>query len=84
MQDSTCTLNGFRLRKAGDQGVLVGEKVMKTAILIVLLLIIFSIMGFLMVLSVHLTLKDEFKEKEWMDNSEFDYGYNVRHDYTEF
>ena len=57
---------------------------MKTAILIVLLLIIFSIMGFLMVLSVHLTLKDEFKGKEWMDNSEFDYGHNVRHDYTEF
>ena len=41
-------------------------------------------MGFLMVQSVHLTLKDEFKEKEWMDNSEFDYGHNVRHDYTEF
>ena len=67
-----------------NQRVLVGKKVMKTAILIVLLLIIFSIMGFLMVLFVHLSLKDEFKEKEWMDNSEYDYGHNVRHDYTEF
>ena len=67
-----------------NQRVLVGKKVMKTAVLIVLLLILFSIMGFLMVLFVHLSLKDEFKEKEWMDNSEFDYGHNVRHDYTEY
>lgn len=67
-----------------NQRVLVGKKVMKTAILIVLLLILFSIMGFLMVLFVHLSLKDEFKEKEWMDNSEFDYGHNVPHDYTEY
>ena len=57
---------------------------MKTAILIVLLLILFSIMGFLMVLFVHLSLKDEFKEKEWMDNSEFDYGHDVRYDYTDY
>ena len=71
-------------KRQENQRILVGEKVMKTAIFIVLLLIIFSIMGFLMVLSVHLTLKEEFKEKEWMDNSEFDYGHNVRHDYTEF
>ena len=71
-------------KRQENQRILVGEKVMKTAILIVLLLIIFSIMGFLMVLSVHLTLKDEFKEKEWMDNSEFDYGHNVRQDYTEY
>lgn len=67
-----------------NQRVLVGEKVMIAALIIVLLLILFSIMGFLMVLFVHLSLKDEFKEKEWMDNSEFDYGHNVRHDYTEY
>ena len=71
-------------KRQENQRILVNKKVMKTAILIVLLLIIFSIMGFLMVLFVHLSLKDEFKEKEWMDNSEFDYGHNVRHDYTEF
>ncbi len=67
-----------------NQRILVGEKVMKAAILIVLLLAIFSMIGFLVVLFTHITLKDEFKDKTWMDNSEFDYGHDVHYDNTDF
>lgn len=54
---------------------------MITAILIVLILLIMAIIGFLYVISVHHSLTKEFKDKEWMDNSEYDYGHDVH--YTE-
>lgn len=54
---------------------------MITAILIIMLLLILAALGILYVIHVHLTIKNEFKDKKWMDNSEYDYGHNVH--YTE-
>lgn len=67
-----------------NQRILVGEKVMIAALIIVLLLIMLSIIGIIYVAYVHFTLKKEYEEKQYVDNSEFDYGHNVRHYYTEF
>lgn len=50
---------------------------MITAILIIMLLLILAALGILYVIHVHLTIKNEFKEKKWMDNSEYDYGHDV-------
>ena len=50
---------------------------MITAILIIMLLLIVAVLGLLYVIHMHLTIKTEFKDKEWMDNSEFDYGHDV-------
>jgi hypothetical protein len=58
---------------------LVGGKVMITAILIVLLLLLFAAMGFIYVIFVHLTLKKEYEDKNWMDDDEFDYGHDIKH-----
>ena len=57
---------------------------MIVALLFILLLLIMGILGILYVVHVHLTIKREFKEKKWMDNSEFDYGHDVRYDYKEY
>jgi uncharacterized membrane protein YjgN (DUF898 family) len=54
------------------------------SILIILLLLSIAVIGFLYVIWVHLTLKNEFKEKQWLDNSEFDYGHDVRYEHTDF
>lgn len=61
------------------QEILVGGKVMMASILIVLCLLLIAALGMLYVAYVHLTLEEEFKDKEWMDNSEYDYGHNVHH-----
>lgn len=49
------------------------------AFLVILFLLIMGISGILYVVHVHLTIKREFKEKKWMDNSEFDYGHDVHY-----
>ena len=54
------------------------------SILIILLLLSIAVIGFLYVIWVHLALKNEFEEKQWLDNSEFDYGHDVRYDYKEY
>ena len=57
------------------------------AILIILLLLFMAAIGFIYVAFVHITLKKEYKqeckEKKWMDNSEFDYGHDVRYESRE-
>ena len=65
---------------------MVGEEgaVMIGALLIILFLLATGIVGILCVVHVHHTIKREFKEKKWMDNSEFDYGHDVRYDYKEY
>ena len=60
------------------------EDAVMMAILIILFLLIMGILRILYVVHVHLTIKREFKEKKWMDNSEFDYGHDVRYDYKEY
>lgn len=50
-------------------------------ILIIMFLLILAALGILYVIHVHLTIKNEFKDKKWMDNSEYDYGHDVH--YTE-
>lgn len=57
---------------------------MITAILIIMLLLIMAILGFLYVIHIHLTIKKEFKKNDWMDNSEYDYGHDVRHNNSDF
>lgn len=57
---------------------------MIVALLFILFLLIMGILGILYVVHVHLTIKREFNEKKWMDNSEFDYGHDVRYDYKEY
>lgn len=57
---------------------------MSASIFIVLLLLAIGIMGILYVMNAHRKLKNEFKDKQWMDNSEFDYGHDVRYDYTDY
>ena len=58
------------------------------AILIVLFLLFIAAIGIIYVVFVHITLKREYeqecKEKKWVDNSEFDYGHDVRYDYTDY
>jgi len=54
---------------------------MITAILIILL--IMAVLGILYVIHIHRTIKKEFNDKKWMDNSEFDYGHDVRYDYID-
>lgn len=57
---------------------------MSIAMLFIILLLIGAVIGFSYVISVHKTLTKEFEEKKWMDNSEFDYGHDVRYDYTDY
>ena len=47
----------------------------------VILFILFAaaFLGLVYVAYVHVSLKSEFKDKEWMDNSEYDYGHNVNY-----
>ena len=72
-------------KRQENQRVLVREEgSVMMAILIILFLLIVGILGILYVAHVHLTIKREFKEKKWMDNSEFDYGHDVRYDYTDY
>lgn len=54
------------------------------ALLIILFLLFMAVIGLLYVVFIQLTLKKNFKDEKWMDNSEFDYGHDVRYDYTEF
>ena len=57
---------------------------MSIAMLFIILLLIGAVIGFSYVISVHKALTKEFEEKKWMDNSEFDYGHDVRYDYTDY
>lgn len=58
------------------------------AILIILFLFFMAAIGILYVAFVHITLKrgydQQCKDDKWVDNSEFDYGHNVNHDYTDY
>lgn len=54
------------------------------AILIILFLLFMAVIGLLSVVFIHLTIKKNYKDKKWMDNSEFDYGHDVRYDYTDY
>ena len=49
------------------------------SILIILLLLMAAVAGLLYASIVHLTLKKEFEDKEWMDNAEYDYGHDVHY-----
>ena len=55
------------------------EGAVMMSILIVFSLLLIVIVGFSYAWFVHQTIKKEFEEKNWMDNSEYDYGHNVRH-----
>lgn len=57
---------------------------MIVALLFILFLLIIGIWGILYVVHVHHTIKKEFNDRKWMDNSEFDYGHDVRYDYKEY
>ena len=57
---------------------------MIVALFFILFLLIMGILGILCVVHVHHTIKRKFNEKKWMDNSEFDYGHDVRYDYEEY
>lgn len=48
-------------------------------VIVIFLLVLLAISGLLYASFVHKTLTKEFKEKEWMDNSEYDYGHDVHH-----
>lgn len=54
------------------------------ALLIILFLLATGIVGILCGVHVHYTIKREFNDKQWMDNSEFDYGHDVRYDYIDY
>ena len=50
------------------------------AILVILFILLAAMAAFLYVIEVHLTLKKEYEDKQWMNNDEFDYGHDVRYD----
>ena len=51
---------------------------------IILVLLIIIVAALLNVFLAYLALREEFKEEDWMDNSEFDYGHDVQQDYKDF
>lgn len=53
------------------------------AIFILICLLALAGIGLHYVIAIHKQLKEEFKQKNWMDNSEYDYGHDVRYDNSE-
>lgn len=49
------------------------------AFLVILLLFLVGLAGVLFAIRIHLTLKEEFRKKQWMDNSEYEYGHDVHY-----
>lgn len=49
------------------------------ATFVFLFILIAAILAFLYVAAVHAILKKEYESKNWMDNSEYDYGHDVRY-----
>ena len=52
---------------------------MMLSILFIIFAIIVAIAGLLYASFVYYTLNKEFEKKEWMYNSEYDYGHDVRY-----
>ena len=65
------------------QEILVGGEVMMAAILIIFSLLFIGAMGFLFVIFIHLSIKKNSEEGEWLDNGEYDYGHDVRYNETD-
>lgn len=49
------------------------------SILIIFTLLMIAIAGVLYVSIIHYNLKNELEEKDWMENSEYDYGHNINY-----
>ena len=49
------------------------------AIIIILALLAIALAGMFYVAAVHYAIKKEYEQEEILDNSEFDYGHDVRH-----
>lgn len=49
------------------------------AFLVILFLSLVGLAGVLFVIHIHLSLKRDFKEKQWIDNSEYEYGHDVHY-----
>lgn len=48
-------------------------------IVVIILLLLMAILGFFYAGFIHICLKREFKDKELLDNSEYDFGHDVQY-----